>query len=237
MAVRDRRRGAAEVADLSALAPVPTTWERVTEVIREGIFEGRFRPGTPLPENRLAQALHVSRNSVREALRMLSNEHLVTYEPNKGVAVRSLREGDVRDIYTARRLLELSALDALAAGERTLPRGAFAATLAASDEAAAAGDWRAVGTANLRFHGEIVALHRSDRFDEFFRRLATELRLGFLELADPERFHAPYLARNHRLARLLHDGDAGPAHAELDAYLRQAAEQVAVAVGAARAGA
>jgi DNA-binding GntR family transcriptional regulator len=224
------RRPGLDVRALPALQPVPTASERAAQLIRSEIFEGRFEPGTPLPENMLAQALQVSRNTVREALRMLSNEHLLSYEVNKGVTVRSLVEADVRDIYTARRMLELSAIDELAAGTRSLPATAFSASLDASSKAATAGDWRAVGTANLRFHTEIVALHVSARFDEFFQRLMTEMRLGFLALKDPEPFHAPYFSRNRELARMLHAGEYAPARAELADYLDVAGGQVAAAV-------
>jgi DNA-binding GntR family transcriptional regulator len=178
----------------------------------------------------LAQALQVSRNTVREALHMLSNEHLLSYEVNKGVTVRSLGEADVRDIYAGRRMLELSAIDLLVAGVRSVPVTAFAANLTASSEAAEAGDWRGVGTANLRFHTEIVALHGSARFDEFFQRLMTEMRLGFLALKDPEPFHAPYFVRNRELARMLHAGEYQAARAELADYLDVAGSQVAAAV-------
>jgi DNA-binding GntR family transcriptional regulator len=222
-------------AGLAALPRLRTAVELAADAIRLHIFEGRFRPAAALPETALARSLGVSRNTVREALRMLVNEHLLTIEPHKGAAVRRLDILDVRDIYRTRRLLELTAIDALRESGRPLPPAAFADSLADADAAATAGDWAAVGTANLRFHTEIVALHESARFDEFFTRLMTEMRLGFLALDDPEAFHAPYLPRNHALAAQLRGGACDAARSALAAYLDEAGDQVMAAVVATRA--
>lgn len=216
--------------DLPSLTPLPTAAERAGDVIRESIFEGRFQPGTPLPESSLAQALQVSRNTVREAFRTLINEHLLTYEPHKGVAVRRLAAADVRDIYALRRTLELSAIDALASGTGSLDEAAFADSLAAGDRAADTEDWGAAGTANLRFHTQLVAVHASPRMAEFFHRLMTEMRLGFLALDDPRALHEPYLARNHELADLLRSGSWDQARTTLEHYLDDAVRQVVAAV-------
>lgn len=230
-----RRRDLPGVAHLSALTPLPSASERAAGEIREQIFEGHFLPGTALPEVHLADALRVSRNTIREALRALTAEHLVRHEPHRGVTVRSLTPLDVRDIYAGRRMLELGAIDGLATGERALPDDAFAACLEAGDRAAAAGNWRAAGTANLRFHAELVAVHRSVRLDEFFGRLMTEMRLGFLALADPRGFHEPYLRRNHDLATLLRGNRFREARIALARYLDDSARQVVAAVEAAGA--
>ena len=49
-------------------------------MIRQNVFEGRFAPGTALPETALPAALQVSRNTVREAFRTLTAEHLLAHE-------------------------------------------------------------------------------------------------------------------------------------------------------------
>lgn len=227
---RSSRRSPALPLRMPALAPLPTAAERAAEVIRDNIFEGRFQPGTALPENSLAQALQISRNTVREAFRTLVNEHLLTYEAHKGVAVRQLVADDVRDIYRLRKMLELSGVDALEAGTGQLDRSALRDSLAAGDRAAAADDWVAAGTANLRFHALIASVHGSQRIDEIFRRLMTEMRLGFLALDDPHVFHEPYLRRNQEIGSLIETGAWTRAHAELDRYLDDAMRQVLTAV-------
>jgi DNA-binding GntR family transcriptional regulator len=195
-------------------------------VIRESIFEGRFAPGTPLPESALSAALRVSRNTVREAFRTLIGEHLLAHEPHKGVVVRRLTSADVRDIFHLRRMLELGALDLVAEAGGRVDVAAIDRTLTAADAAAQAGQWVEVGTADLRFHAEIVRVHGSVRIDEIFHRLMTEVRLGFLAGADPAALHGEFLARNREIRDLLADGRIGEALKRLAGYLDDAEERV-----------
>lgn len=227
----DRERpGSGALASLPALAPLPTAAERAAAVIRENIFEGKFQPGTALPEAALSQALQISRNTVREAFRALMGEHLLTYEAHKGVAVRGLTVADVHDIYRLRQMFETSAIDLLDSGEAKLEPAALMEPVTAGEAAGAAGDWVGAGTANLRFHSTLVGAHGSARIEAFFRRLMTEMRLGFLALADPRTFHAPYLAQNRMIADKIIGGRYAEARAHLTAYLEEAKAQVAAAV-------
>jgi DNA-binding GntR family transcriptional regulator len=218
------------VVDLPSVLPVPTVAERAAAVIRDGIFEGRFHPGTPLPESALAKALGVSRNTVREAFRTLMGEQLLTYEPHRGVAVRSLHAEDVQDIYRLRRMHELAAIDLLREGATTVDESRLRASVEAGRAAGFRADWGLVGTANLQFHADIVALHGSSRLDDFFRRLMTEMRLGFLALPDAEAFHAPYVERNSQLCDDLIAGRFTEAQTALWTYLDDAMTEVVAAV-------
>ena len=224
------------LAGLPSLNPLPTAAERAAEVIRDNIFQGKFQPGTALPEASLAQALQISRNTVREAFRTLMGEHLLTYETHKGVAVRRLTVADVHDIYELRQLFELQALDRFAVGDLAAEAAELAEPVTAGEQAGAAGDWVVAGTANLRFHSALVAVNRSVRMNEFFQRLMTEMRLGFLALNDPETFHAPYLTRNRLLLDHIVAGRHAEARTELVAYLGDARAQVADAVARQLAG-
>src|SRR5438105_3602126 len=124
------------IIDLPSVVQLPTVVERAAGVIRDSIFEGRFAPGTALPESALARALEVSRNTVREAFRMLMGEHLLTYEPHRGVAVRSLTADDVRDIYRLRRMHEVTAIDLLREGKATVDAASLRTIVAAGRAAA-----------------------------------------------------------------------------------------------------
>lgn len=79
---------------------------RVFHKIREDILSGRYREHEELKEATLGEELGVSRTPVREALRQLELEGLVTIVPNKGAYVTGITPKDIRDIYTIRSYLE-----------------------------------------------------------------------------------------------------------------------------------
>lgn len=228
-----RRAGRADITGLAALRPLPTAAQRAADVIRENVFEGRFAPGTALPEAALSSALQVSRNTVREAFRTLIGEHLLVHEPHKGVTVRRLTEDDVTDIYRLRHIFELAALDPPGeegSGHDAAEIGDIGAMVTAAENAAEAGDWAGAGTAILRFHARIVGLLHSPRVDETFRRLMTELRLGFLAAGDQSLLHGPFLPRNRTIQDHLARGALAEARREMAAYLDDAEKAVLKAV-------
>jgi DNA-binding GntR family transcriptional regulator len=209
-----------------------STPEWIADTLRRAITDGRCPPGSRLREERIAGAMNVSRNSVREAFRLLVHERLLVYELNKGVFVRTLDAADVVDLYRIRRLLEGGAIraatpDTLAAA---LPRAA--AALADAEAAAGRDEWQAVGTANMYFHQAVAALAASRRVDETMRHVLAELRLVFHVMARHRRFHEPYLAGNRELYRLLVAGDQDAAERRLSDYLDAAERQLVDAFAA-----
>jgi DNA-binding GntR family transcriptional regulator len=105
--------------------------ERVLEVLQEEILELRLRPGQRLVERELVGRLGVSRTTVREVLRQLAAEGLVTTIPQKGAIVAIPSRRDAAEVYEVRAVLE--GLAARRFAERAGPeevrglRAAFAA--------------------------------------------------------------------------------------------------------------
>ncbi|MFC4535242.1 GntR family transcriptional regulator [Sphaerisporangium dianthi] len=202
-----------------------STAERVASLLRERITEGMFAPGTRLSEESIGAALGVSRNTLREAFRLLSHERLLVHELNRGVFVRRLTTEDVVDLYRVRRLLECSAIRN--AGSPSAEALAdLREAVAGAESAAGEQRWEDVGTANIRFHQAIVHLAGSPRLDDIMRRMLAELRLSFLEMSNPRAFHEPYLWRNRDILRLIEAGDAEGAERLLGDYLADAERQL-----------
>lgn len=84
----------------------PKLRDQVLEVLRRAILELRFRPGDRLIERELCQLTGVSRTSVREALRHLESEGLVSNVPNVGPVVAVIGVEEARHIYELREALE-----------------------------------------------------------------------------------------------------------------------------------
>ena len=210
-----------------------STAERVADVLRRRITDGDLPPGSRLSEEQLVQVLRVSRNTLRESFRLLTHEGLLVHELHGGVFVRVLDEDDLVDLYRVRRAVEGSVVRSLTA----LDRGALQPLrddVAAAERAVADGDWRAVGTANMRFHSHLVGLAGSRRLDEVTARLLAELRLAFSAVSSPEQLHAPYVGRNRALLALLERGHVEQAARELDGYLDDSLAELLAAVGGRR---
>lgn len=79
---------------------------RVFQSIREDILSGRYEQNTELKEAAIGAELGASRTPVREALRQLELEGLVTIIPNRGAYVNMITAKDVQDIYVIRSMLE-----------------------------------------------------------------------------------------------------------------------------------
>lgn len=79
---------------------------RVFHAIRENILSGQYTADEELKEKTIGEELGVSRTPVREALRQLEMEGLITIIPNKGAYVVGISQKDVRDIYEIRSRLE-----------------------------------------------------------------------------------------------------------------------------------
>lgn len=79
---------------------------RVFHTIREEILQGKYAKDEELKEKTIGEELGVSRTPVREALRQLELEGLVTIIPNKGAYVVGISQKDIKDIYEIRCRLE-----------------------------------------------------------------------------------------------------------------------------------
>ncbi|WP_328772986.1 GntR family transcriptional regulator [Streptomyces sp. NBC_00286] len=217
------------LADDRALLGRTSTAERVSDILRNRIAEGFFPPGTRLSEESIGGALGVSRNTLREAFRLLKHERLLMHELNRGVFVRVPTVEDVEDIYRTRGLVECAVVRGL--GKPPFAVDGLARAVADGQEAMSEKDWKALGTANIRFHRELVALAGSARTDELMSGVLAELRLAFHLVDDPRRLHEPYLARNGQILRALQDGDRDEAEQLLAAYLADSRRRVVEVYG------
>ena len=80
--------------------------DEICEILRDRILKGEYAIGEKLVENQIAAELKVSRTPVREAFRLLADEGLAEYVPNKGCFARGFTKQDMQDIYQVRKALE-----------------------------------------------------------------------------------------------------------------------------------
>lgn len=205
----------------AALAP------RLAEEIRDKLISGELKPGQRVSEAALSADLDVSRNSLREAFRLLTKEGLLRHEPNRGVFVATPSMASIIDIYRVRRLVECQAMANAYPNHPAVPR--MRSAVDAARAASKLNDWTAVGSENMKFHAAIVDLADSQRLNGFYAQIAAELRLSFGLLKEPELLHAPYVEMNAAILVKLEAGDPKGAAVALEAYLFQSERTVLAA--------
>ncbi len=128
----------------------------IADSLRQRILTGELAEGVPLRQETLAESYGVSRIPVREALKHLEAEGLVTIEPHRGARVSGLALDEIGELYELRACLEgdlaTRAVPRLTAEHLAAMEAALAAYEAAL-EREQIGDW---GTLNWRFHKALL---------------------------------------------------------------------------------
>lgn len=83
----------------------------VFKTLRKGILTGELKPGERLMEIHLANRLGVSRTPIREAIRKLELDGLVTMIPRRGAEVANITEKNLKDVLEVRQALEGLAIE------------------------------------------------------------------------------------------------------------------------------
>ncbi|WP_066902749.1 GntR family transcriptional regulator [Millisia brevis] len=203
--------------------------ERIAQTLRGLVVDGELTAGAQVNEVALSERLRVSRNTLREAVRILVHEGILERRPHRGVFVAAPDLGDVLDLYRVRRIIEIQAV-------RDTPRHhpGIARVIDVAERAAELredGDWSGVGSTNMDFHAAIVALVDSPMLDAMFRTLLARMRLAFSQLGSPEFVHGPFVDDNLELAKLIRDGDTERAAELLDTYFMRSERTVTAAYG------
>lgn len=100
---------------MSALSLAPRAlYEEVAELLRQRIFRRELEPGAWIDEMRLAEAYGISRTPLREALKVLAAEGLVTMKVRRGAYVTEVSDTDLADVYHLLALLESDAASEVA---------------------------------------------------------------------------------------------------------------------------
>ena len=144
------------------------THELVASVLREAITSGQLKANEPLPQDEIAAQLSVSHIPVREALRQLESEGLVTYQPNRGATVSSLTPEEIREIYDIRRILETDAVRRAATRLSAAQFGHAAGLLDRSERTDDGAEW---GSLDIEFHRTVYDLSDRPRLEELITGL------------------------------------------------------------------
>ena len=158
---------------------------QLVDTLTERILSGQIPAGGRLKESVLAQEFQVSRNTVRGALAVLDFQGLSRYERNRGWVVWRPTQEDLLDVHLTRFYLETAAARTVGPGKDFT---ALEKALNALVVALETGDPRSIVETDLEFHAQIVALMGSRRLNEYYERLAQELKFSLFVLSMSDLF-------------------------------------------------
>ncbi|MFG6449600.1 GntR family transcriptional regulator [Roseateles sp. BYS180W] len=171
-------------------------YEEVAEQLRQRILGRQLEPGSWIDEQALCAQLGISRTPLREALKVLASEGLVTMKPRRGAYVTEMSERDVREAYQLLGLLEADAAAQMAAKASDSQLQELSALHA--ELAVQAHDRDRFFAANERFHLRLVELEGNRWRQQFITELRRVMTLN--------RHHSLFL--QGRLAESLREHEA-----------------------------
>lgn len=203
-------------------------WAAAT--LRSSIAAGELLPGTKLSEQKLSEALGISRNTLREAFTVLAGESLVQRIPNRGVYVATPGTDDVREIFRVRRLIEPATIlwGNISAGALENLEAIIAKGRKASD----AGSVPRMADANQELHKALVALSGSASLSKLMEKVLAQMRLLFHAMGTTPDFHSHFVERNAALIEQIRTGEREAAAAELRHYLNEVERELLAHIGA-----
>ncbi len=204
-----------------------STAEVVAETLVRLIVTRALKSGEPLRETALARSLGISRNSLREGIRLLEQSRLVEYQMHRGAVVSTPNIENLNDLYVTRLHLETLAAQQEPTEEQLV---AINNAFEELERSAASHEPERIIQADLGLHQSIVDILGSERISDFYRRLSKEMVFYFtvISYADEEFLHpdAFILSTHQQLRDAFHSGDAERASSLVREHIMESWERL-----------
>jgi len=204
-----------------------TLRERALQSLRAAITSGRYRPGDHLSEVALASHLGVSRGTVREALRHLQQEGLVTAGTRNMLRVSTVSPKDVRELFRVRAALEgLAVAEIIASPQRDTAIAGLREALARLSDTD--GDFATRLEADLDFHLQLCRLSGNDMLVEAWRYLEGRIRVTIMNCETVDTPISMMARTRHApIVEAIERGDVEAAKSVVEQHMAAAAQQYA----------
>ena len=185
----------------------------VFNTLRRAILTGELKPGERLMEIHLANRLGVSRTPIREAIRKLELEGLVTMIPRRGAEVAQITEKSLQDVLEVRRALD--ALCAELACDRITAEGKVSLKKACDyfEEVTRTGDAVAIAEADVALHDIIVQATGNQRLVQLINNLSEQMYRYRFEYIQDESGHENLINEHRMIYESIMNGDGEKAAA------------------------
>lgn len=179
----------------------------VFNTLRQGILTGVLKPGERLMEIHLANRLGVSRTPIREAIRMLELEGLVTMVPRKGAEVAMISKQDLSDVLEIRRVLDSLATELACKRISDEAKEELRQSEKEFVEATRTRDVIKIAEADVKFHDVILMASGNKRLIQMMNNLAERMYRYRLEYIKDERNHKKLMEEHEEIVRYVLAGN------------------------------
>lgn len=170
----------------------------VFNTLRQAILTGELKPGERLMEIHLANRLGVSRTPIREAIRKLELEGLVTMIPRRGAEVAQITEKSLRDVLEVRRALDALCVELACDRITDEELQALSEACDAFEKATATKDPKKIAQADVAFHDIIVKATNNSRLVQLVNNLSEQMYRYRFEYIKDENCHEQ-LTKEHQI--------------------------------------
>jgi DNA-binding GntR family transcriptional regulator len=199
--------------------------QQVVDAVREAIVSGQIMPGEQLKQDQLATELGVSPAPIREALRQLESEGLVTHHPNRGVFVTEVSAEELFAVLLPVRLsVEVYAFTQSASRLAAADIVELQRLIEVMDQGAKDVDFLAINEADLRFHELVVLASAAPHTIQLWQSVHSRIRAQLYRMA-PQHAALGEIAAGHReLLAVLRAGDPAAIRDTLRGHIVGSAE-------------
>lgn len=199
--------------------------------LRDLVIAGELKPDDKIAEAELCARFGVSRTPLREAIKMLAAEGLVTLTPNRGARVASITASEIAEIFPVMGTLEAMAGELAAANHTPAQLKALEALHTEIVAARRANDWLAYSRANRAFHESLFDIAANATLTSLYTQLMIRIHsVRFVAQQTPEAWNAA-VADHEAIMQALRTRDASSIAALLRTHLARKADGVIASLG------
>lgn len=156
--------------------------EVIAEILREDIYNRELDLGDRLIEAELAERFDVSRSTIREALRILEQEELVTSKVRKGTFVSQFTAEDMDELIEVRMLLESKAFMKALSNLREEHFKALLEIIEEMKDEGEKGNWNRLFDLDMQFHNYVINLCGNTRIIKIYESIQVQIRVYLAHL-------------------------------------------------------
>ncbi|HRK18313.1 MAG TPA: GntR family transcriptional regulator [Hyphomicrobiaceae bacterium] len=199
--------------------------------LRDLVVAGELKPDDKIAEAELCARFGVSRTPLREAIKMLAAEGLVTLTPNRGARVASITASEIAEIFPVMGALEAMAGELAAANHTSAQLQALEALHADIVAARNSSDWLAYSRANRAFHESLFDIAGNATLTSLYTQLMIRIHaVRFVAQQTPEAWDAA-VSDHEAIMQALRTRDATAVASLLRTHLARKADGVIASLG------